>query len=70
MKTLHWFGFFAAASRSAPRDRGGLTRLVDLLTRGATPVDGHDCPAKQQPEGNAVGNNRRNAEPVRWGNFR
>lgn len=63
MKTLHWFGFFAAASRAAPRAPGKLTRLVHVLTRGATPVDGQDCPAKRHES-------ERNPEPVRWGNFR
>jgi hypothetical protein len=58
MKTLDWFGFFAPR-RGAAQDRGMLRRLVKLLTRGATPVDGLDCPEK-----------RRNPEPVRWGNFR
>ena len=62
MKTLDWFGFFAAR-RDATQDRGKLGRLVDLLTRAATPVDGFVSPAKQrEPD--------RNPEPVRWGNFR
>jgi hypothetical protein len=58
MKTLEWFGFLAP-SRGATHGRGKLRRLVDLLTRGATPVDGLHCPEKKP-----------NPEPVRWGNFR
>ena len=37
MKTLDWFEFFAPR-RGATHERGKLKRLVDLLTRGATPV--------------------------------
>jgi hypothetical protein len=62
MKTLDWFGFFAPR-RDATQDRGKLRRLVDLMTRGATPVDGLDIPAKEREL-------ERNPEPVRWGNFR
>ncbi len=62
MKTLDWFGFFAPR-RGATHATGKLRRLVELLTRGATPVDGLDSPPKvREPD--------RNPEPVRWGNFR
>ena len=59
MKTLDWFGFLAVSRRDATQDRGRLRRLVDLVTRGATPVDGLDCPEKKP-----------DPQPVRWGNFR
>ncbi len=58
MKTLDWFVFFAPR-RGATHAAGKLRRFVERLTRGATPVDGLDCPEKQS-----------NPEPVRWGNFR
>ena len=62
MKSLDWFGFFEP-HRGATHDRGKLRQLLDRLTRGATPVDGCDTPAKvREPD--------RNPEPVRWGNFR
>jgi hypothetical protein len=63
MKTLNWFGFFAASPPARPREPGRLSRFIELLGRGSIPVDGMDAPKeKPAPE--------RRPEPVRWGNFR
>ena len=63
MKTLNWFGFFAASPPALPRKSGRLARFIDLLGRGSIPVDGCDVP-KAKPA------RERRPEPVRWGNFR
>ena len=61
MKTLNWFGFFAAPA--TPGKPGRLTRLIELMGRGSIPVDGCEIPdVKPKRE--------RLPEPVRWGNFR
>ena len=63
MKTLYWSGFFALPRGVAAHDAGTLARFMALLTKGESPVDGHEAAAKKRdPEANP--------EPVRWGNFR
>jgi hypothetical protein len=62
MKTLNWFGFFAATPPATPRRPGRLARFIELLGRGSIPVDG--CDATEKPK------RERRPEPVRWGNFR
>jgi hypothetical protein len=62
MKALNWFGFIAASRSAQPREPGRLARIVELLGRGAIPVDGCDVPKKEPRQ--------RRHEPVRWGNFR
>jgi hypothetical protein len=62
MKVLKWPGF-TMMRRDAATGTSRLAWLIDILARGATPVDGVAEP-KEKPSP------RRNPEPVRWGNFR
>ena len=63
MKTLNWFGFFAASPPDRPRARRRLARFIELLGRGSIPVDGCNIPEKEPAR-------ESRPAPVRWGNFR
>ena len=63
MKTLNWFGLFAASRPRKPREAGRLARFIELMGRSSIPVDGCNVP-EQKPA------RERRPEPVRWGNFR